>query len=42
MPIEGDMAARSSPLPEQANDDVLTVVAISLVAEMLGDVLHEG
>jgi hypothetical protein len=31
-----------SPLPEQANDDVLTVVAISLVAEMLGDVLHEG
>ena len=29
-------------MPEQENDDVLTVVAIRLVAEMLGDVVHEG
>ena len=36
------MAANVSPAPEQANDDVLTVVAISFVAEMLSDVLHEG
>jgi hypothetical protein len=29
-------------VPERANDDVLTVVAISLVAETIGDVVHEG
>jgi hypothetical protein len=26
----------------EANDDVLTVVAISLVAQIVADVLHEG
>jgi len=36
------MAEQVSRVPEQAKDDVLTVVAISFVAEMLGDVLHEG
>lgn len=36
------MAAKVSPVTVQANDDVLTVVAISLVAEILADVLHEG
>jgi hypothetical protein len=40
--MEGDMADEVSRVPEQAKDDVLTVVAISFVAEMLGDVLHEG
>jgi hypothetical protein len=39
---EGDMAEQVSRVPEQANDDVLTVVAISVVAEMVGDVVHEG
>src|SRR6202022_4429200 len=34
------MAAEVS--PPQANDDVLTVCAISLLAEIIGDVLHEG
>jgi hypothetical protein len=36
------MAAETSPVRLPAGDDVLTVVAISLVAEILGDVLHEG
>jgi hypothetical protein len=36
------MAAKVNAVPVRANDDVLTVVAISLVAEMLADVLHEG
>ena len=36
------MAAKVSPALEQANDDVLTVVAISLAAQMLADALHEG
>jgi hypothetical protein len=36
------MAAKVNPLAVQANDDVLTVVAISFVAEMFADVLHEG
>src|SRR5580692_12580607 len=36
------MAAKTSPVRLPAGDDVLTVVAISLVAEILGDVLHEG
>jgi hypothetical protein len=40
--MEGDMADEVSRVPEQAKDDVLTVVAISFVAEMLGDVVHEG
>jgi hypothetical protein len=31
-----------SPASAQANDDVLTVCAISLLAEVLADVLHEG
>ena len=31
-----------SPASVQANDDVLTVCAISLLAEVLADVLHEG
>jgi hypothetical protein len=39
---EGNMAAKTSPVAVRAGDDVLTVVAISLVAEILGDVLHEG
>jgi len=34
------MAAEVS--PAQANDDVLTVCAISLLAEIIGDVVHEG
>jgi len=42
MPMERDMAAKVNPLAVQANDDVLTVVAISFVAEMFADVLHEG
>jgi len=42
MPMGRDTAAKVSSIAEQANDDVVTVVAISLVAEMLGDVLHEG
>jgi hypothetical protein len=42
MPKGVDMAGKINPAPEQAKDDVLTVVAISLVAEMLSDVVHEG
>lgn len=42
MATEGNMAAKTSPAPVQAKDDVLTVVAISFVAEMVGDVVHEG
>ena len=42
MAREGDMAEQVSRVTERAKDDVVTVVAISLVAEMLGDVLHEG
>jgi len=42
MSMERDVAAQVSRVSEQASDDVLTVVAISVVAEMLGDVLHEG
>ncbi len=42
MPMERDMATKVNPLAVQANDDVLTVVAISFVAEMFADVLHEG
>jgi hypothetical protein len=40
--MERGMAEKVNPVSEQANDDVLTVVAISVVAEMLGDVVHEG
>jgi hypothetical protein len=36
------MAAEVSPASVQANDDVLTVCAISLLAEIIGNVLHEG
>lgn len=36
------MVAKASPAPVQANDDVLTVCAISLLAEILANVLHEG
>jgi hypothetical protein len=36
------MAARVSAVAVEASDDVLTVVAISVVAQMLADVLHEG
>ena len=36
------MAARVSAVAVEANDDVVTIVGISLVAEMLGDVVHEG
>jgi hypothetical protein len=36
------MAATVSAAPAQANDDVLTVCAISVLAEILGNVLHEG
>jgi hypothetical protein len=39
---EGNMAAKISPVAVGANDDALTACAISLVAEMLGDVVHEG
>jgi hypothetical protein len=42
VPTEGDMAAKVTPPSEQANDDVLTVYAISLLAEILANVLHEG
>jgi hypothetical protein len=42
MPMERGMTAKVNPLAVQANDDVLTVVAISFVAEMFADVLHEG
>lgn len=42
MATEREMAAKVNGVPVRANDDVLTVVAISLVAEMLADVLHEG
>ena len=42
MPMERDMAARVSPVAVEANDDVVTIVAISFVAQMLADVLHEG
>src|ERR1700722_17504319 len=36
------MAAEFNPASLQANDDVLTVCAISLLAASLGNVLHEG
>jgi hypothetical protein len=36
------MAAKVSPDSVQANDDVLTVCAISLLAEILANVVHEG
>jgi hypothetical protein len=36
------MAAQVSSAPVQTNDDVLTVCAISLLAEILANVLHEG
>ncbi len=36
------MAAKVSPAAEQAKDDVLTVCAISVLAEIVSDVLHEG
>jgi len=36
------MAAQISPAPVQANDDVLTVCAISLLAAILTNILHEG
>jgi hypothetical protein len=36
------MAAQVSPASVQANDDLLTVCAISLLAEILANVLHEG
>ena len=42
MPMERDMAEKVSPVSEPAQDDVLTVCAISFLAEMLGDVVHEG
>jgi hypothetical protein len=36
------MAAKVSPASEKASDDVLTVCAISLLAAILANVLHEG
>ena len=36
------MATKVSPATVPANDDVLTVCAISLLAEILANVLHEG
>ncbi|MGB6460343.1 MAG: hypothetical protein WBG02_10295 [Candidatus Acidiferrum sp.] len=36
------MGATVSAVSEQAKDDVLTVVAISFVAQILADVVHEG
>jgi hypothetical protein len=36
------MATKVSPAPVQANDDVLTVWAISLLAEIVANVVHEG
>jgi hypothetical protein len=36
------MGAKVGPALEQEKDDVLTVCAISLLAEILSDVLHEG
>ena len=36
------MATKVSQASVQANDDVLTVCAISFLAEILGNVLHEG
>jgi hypothetical protein len=40
--MSDNTAAKVSAVLEQPNDDVLTLCAVSLVAEMLGDVLHEG
>lgn len=42
MPIEEDVPVKVSRPLERANDDGLTVCAISVVAEMLADVVHEG
>jgi hypothetical protein len=42
MPPKENMAEQVSRVPTQAKDDVLTVVPISVVAEMLGDVVDEG
>jgi hypothetical protein len=42
MPIEEDVPVKVSPALEQAEDVGLTVFAISLVAEMISDVVHEG
>ena len=39
---EGEMTTEASPASLQANDDVLTICAISLLAEVIADVLHEG
>jgi hypothetical protein len=36
------MAAKVSPASVQVNDDLLTVCAISLLAEIIANVLHEG
>ena len=36
------MSAKVNSAPVQANDDVLTVCAISLLAEILANVAHEG
>ena len=36
------MAAEVGSAPAQANDDLLTICAISLLAAILGNVLHEG
>jgi hypothetical protein len=37
-----DMAEPTSPAPVQVNDDVLTVCAISVLAGILANVVHEG
>jgi hypothetical protein len=42
MATEGDMAAKAGPAWTQTNDDAPTVCAISLLAAMLANVLHEG
>jgi hypothetical protein len=42
MPIEEEVPVKASPAPEQVKDDGLTVCAVSLVAEMISVVVHEG
>ncbi len=42
MAIEGGVVEQTSRVEERVKDDGLTVCAISLVAEMISDVVHEG
>src|SRR5580704_449663 len=42
IPREGDMVGQAGEVRTQVKDDVLTVCAISLLAEIVADVVHEG